>query len=259
MPDFLVEGDDRIAIFRTSTYPGCWILENTMFMVLNSALELAEKSGIDTVYKLGHKDSGIAAAFRKYQANNLQLFRGISSCHFSWPGLQGGELKSEGNADRPTFTMGNVDGEKTRWLPTAQTDAEAAAIGIQDVDTYTRALSMTEPVFIGLSVSIRIQVLRHSVCWYNSGELGVRGPLSAADYGFGTMLWLDAQQVLFHAWPNAVSNTTLPPQRPYKPANERQINSWWSKSQDWANTIAQRDIVISTRRDQSMLLVDIYD
>lgn len=259
MPNFLIDGVETIAIFKSVKYPGCWILGASNFLVLNQAVSRSKEENGRVFYILAGKEKGIADAYKKYQENRLELFRGIASCHFSWSGLKDGLLASEGYADIPTFTMGNSESNKTRWLPTAQLDQEAASICLQDLDPFTKALSMSEPVFIGISVCIKISPELNVVCWYNSGELGVRGPLSQSEYGIATMAWLDALQVVFQPWPIDVAKTSLPEQRPYKPAIELDINRWWAKSQSWADRIASRDPEIKRRRDKSLLLVDIYD
>jgi hypothetical protein len=258
MPDYLIDGKDEI-LLTTSPYPSCWSLANTSFLILRNAVQLQEAGSKRNNHILSNKETGIASAFKTYQQRKLVLYRGIASCHFSWPGLLGGLLSSEGFADTPTFTMGNVGDAKTRWLPTAQTDEEARSIGIQDIDPYTRALSLSEPIFVGMSVAIPIDSPDLRVCWYNSGELGVRGPLAKTQYSISSMVWLDGQIPQFMQWPNAIGNTKLPQQRPYKPANERLINAWWAKSQEWADSIGVYNPEIKKRREESMLLVDIYD
>lgn len=182
-------------------------------------------------------DEGILdAMITDWKANTLVLYRGFPGCHFCWPHLQNDILRSEGDDDIPTFTMGGA----TRWLPTADLNT-AQGVSIQCTDVYTRALSLNEPIPIGFTVAIRLGKNRGiPLCWLNAGEIVVRGPLAMGEYRIHSISWYDVQQIDFRPCPPAIA--TFPPQRPYLPA--RPIFAWWESCQAWIDMVAVFDVTL---------------
>jgi hypothetical protein len=206
------------------------------FMVLASSLN-RRNEGDDRIHTLS-AGGEIHDAFSKYLAGSLALYRGIESCHFCLNALKDGLLKSEGERDVPTYTMGETDPDnKTRWLPTDLDDGIPNLASIGNPDPFIRDLSKRDPVFIGLVLKIPIKA-HHFVCWINEGEISVRGPLEEQDYEIHTMTWLVSEQPFHLPWPHDINKRTLPEPRPYHPQDQNDIDDWWSRSQGWADTIA---------------------
>jgi hypothetical protein len=92
-------------------------------------------------------------------------------------------LKSEGNEDDPTFTMSDGGRGTTCWLPTADENI-AEGVSLQLTDVHTQALSMGQRVPIGFTVAIQAagQDRALALCWLNSGEIVVKGPLISGQY-----------------------------------------------------------------------------
>jgi hypothetical protein len=169
--------------------------------------------------------------FLNWMDGSLLLYRGFPGCHFCWPGLLKGKLISEGNADSPSFTMG---GEKTRWLPTAYNRDLARIVSVQCLDSYTRGLSLHEHIVIGFTVEIPAGSSRNvPICWLNSGEIVVRGPLYSGQYRMESITWLRNELPSFTRWPPGFTNLFLPPQRPFQPRSALAVYEWWDTCQDW--------------------------
>jgi hypothetical protein len=108
----------------------------------------------------------------QWKNNQLVLYRGFPGCLFCWPQLLQGQLKSEGDADVPEFTMhGKEEREgdkvKTRWLPAADL-LTAQGVGVQCLtqDPYTQHLARTEPIPVGFIVTIPAGCSRNiALCW----------------------------------------------------------------------------------------------
>ena len=182
----------------------------------------------------------LAAMITDWKANALVLYRGFPGCHFCWPHLLAGELRSEGNDDYPTFTMGG----STRWLPTADL-ATAQGVSLQCTDVYTRALSMNEPVPLGFTVAIPLGNGRGKpLCWLNAGEIVVQGTLILGEYTMHSITWYDVQMHDFRPYPHGMGGMILPPQRPYLPASMEVIRDWWERSQAWVDTVAIFDATL---------------
>ncbi len=163
---------------------------------------------------------------------SLTLYRGFPGCHFCWPELLLGQLKSEGNEDRPEFTMSDSGRGATRWLPTAERDL-ARGVSLQCCDQFTRGLALHEHIPIGFTVKIPAgSAKRLPLCWLNSGEIVVRGPLITGQYQMESITWLRNGTTSYTAWPQGFTNLFLPPQRPYQPSAIA-VYKWWDTCQPW--------------------------
>lgn len=163
---------------------------------------------------------------------SLVLYRGFPGCHFCWPDLLMGQLKSEGDEDKPEFTMSDSGKGTTRWLPTASRDL-ARGVSLQCCDQFTRGLALHEHIPIGFTVKIPAGSSKKlSVCWLNSGEIVVRGPLISGQYQMESITWLRNGITSYTMWPLEFPNLFLPPQRPYKPSAIA-VYEWWDTCQIW--------------------------
>jgi len=255
MANYLFAGAHRMQFVNSDRYAGrIKFTEGEFYMDVACITEKTDD--IPFSYKLSNcfklasagDEAQLAAMITAWKANTLVLYRGFPGCHFCWPHLLNGELRSEGNDDHPTFTMGGT----TRWLPTADL-ATAQGVSIQCTDIYTRELSMSEPIPIGFTVEVPVGKNRGApICWLNAGEIVVRGPLQVGDYRMHSISWFDVQQVDFRAFPRALGDTFLPPQRPYLPT--RHLHAWWQSCQPWMNSVALFDATLqlaAARRAQA--------
>lgn len=244
MSNYLFVGDHRIR-FDNSMYPGRIKFSEGPFYVDVACIK-PKSAGIPLTYQLSDcfelrqsaDQAQFAAMITDWRANTLTLYRGFPGCHFCWPNLLAGELRSEGDDDDPTFTMGG----STRWLPTADLNI-AQGVSIQCTDVFTQQLSLSEPIPIGFTVAIPAgKNTNLPLCWLNPGEIAVRGPLRLGDYRMHSIAWLDVDQVAFRPWPHQIPGDTLLPARPYNPG--RPITLWWESSQFWIDLVATYDATL---------------
>lgn len=161
--------------------------------------------------------------------NSLVLYRGFPGCHFCWPDLLNGQLKSEGDDDKPEFTMGGA----TRWLPTADRDL-ARGVSLQCCDRFTQALALHERIPIGFTVKILAGSSKNlPLCWLNAGEIVVRGPLITGQYQMESITWFRNGLHSYTLWPVGFTNLFLPPQRPYLPGSGIEVYKWFDACQIW--------------------------
>ena len=188
-------------------------------------------------YTIAEEDQFIAF-FMKWIQEDLYLYRGFPGCHYCWPELLNGILRSEGQRDYPEFTMGQSG---TKWLPTADDVDLAQGVSIQCIDKYTKALSLIDKVPIGFTVRIfaNTSTVHLPLCWLNSGEIVVQGPLRVGQYSLHSITCLHKNALSFRPWPATFLPTALPPQRPYEPASQQLIDDWWVLCQGWISAAAQ--------------------
>jgi hypothetical protein len=157
----------------------------------------------------------------------LDLYRGISGCHFSWEGLRKGILVSEGENDIPAMTMMNF---KSRWLPATFDKTLAGGIA-RAADDYTKNL----PGYIPVGVVAAIPVMNNPACFINDSEIVVQGPLSAnrKQFDIDSILFLNAHigNTQYLRPQPAGSGYNLPPVRPYQPNSQAEINAWFKAAQ----------------------------
>lgn len=180
----------------------------------------------ETIYKLT-SDSDIDEFEKFYSAwhnNTAYLYRGIAGCHFSWDRVKGLELKSEGDSDIPTFTMGG----STRWLPGDFSDTVPASIAMGNCDAYTAELTKNVAVPMGAVLKIKVgRTVGVPVAYLNAGEIVVRGPLSWPKFDVHCLVWLTPKQVAKTPWPGGLPPKHLMPLRPYQPDAKEKIEAWW--------------------------------
>ncbi len=171
-------------------------------------------------------------------ADTATWYRGFNCSHFAYPGICKGMLVSEGEADLPTFTMGNV--EKTRWLPGVWRKAEAEDISISGTDQFTSTLSRTEKVYpIPISITVKVSLgvnIPVPIAWINSGEQLLRGPLGEGVFEVCTMYWMRDRNPNKTPW--TLGCAMLPPVRPYK-ATATAIDDWWAGCDEWRKSITK--------------------
>ncbi|UPG86321.1 hypothetical protein L2Y94_02840 [Luteibacter aegosomatis] len=185
---------------------------------------------------------------------DLLLHRAFANSHFCWDALRNdGQLVSEGPVDNPTFTMGNGN-RGTCWLPfSTSTAEELAALAAGGIDNHTRSLSAKHPVPVGVVVSYlfnEVQAARadRGVCWLNDVEISVRGPLTAGEFAFAGVVWLDSLIPEFTRWPPMPVHVRLPPARPYgAAATEASVTAWWQATQPWLQAAADAGDVMAMK------------
>jgi hypothetical protein len=211
----------------------------------DSPIPLPPPSSCNAAYVI-QDDDAFHDFLNSWMDGSLVLYRGFPGCHFSWPDLKDfALLKSEGDEDKPEFTMNQHGRGSTRWLPTADRNM-AQGVTLQCCDPHTQALSMSEPVPIGFTVQIPAGSHRNlPLCWLNAGEIVVRGPLEYPKYRMCSITWMDLGTVAFHNWPLAVRDVLLPPQRPFQPGTRKAIDDWWESCQPWVDLVALYDPVIA--------------
>ncbi len=183
------------------------------------------------------------ALLTSWMDGSLVLYRGFPGCHFCWPDLLNGELKSEGNDDYPEFTMSDSGKGTTRWLPTANRDL-ARGVSLQCCDAHTQMLSLHEHIPIGFTVKIPAGSFQKiPLCWLNAGEIVVKGPLISGQYQLESITWLRNGITSYMVWPTGFTNLFLPPQRPYKPS-AIELYKWWDTCQLWKAEVKKRHSTI---------------
>jgi len=95
------------------------------------------------VFRFKEKQSGgeFGNFYQEWNHDTLCIYRGFNCSHFAYPGILTGTLRSEGDADNPTFTMGND--QKTRWLPGCFVRNLCEGVAISGTDQHTMSLSIT--------------------------------------------------------------------------------------------------------------------
>lgn len=240
MSKYLFVDDLRLKFLYPCEYPGRIKLEEGDFYMDFHCLQ-PKTTNIPLSYKLSecyelaeeNSERYLHYIIQEWRTNTLVLYRGIAGCHFCWPGLLEGRLESEGTNDYPTFTMNNNEG--TRWLPAAEKKDIAQGASVQLIDKFTLGLSdqgLTIP--IGITVSIPVGKSQGPrICWLNSGEIVVRGPLESGQYNMYSITWLEKEGISYTIWPKRFPNLFLPPQRPYEPKQMEQIEKWWKSCRVW--------------------------
>lgn len=254
MAKYLITSKNKVA-FNDSSYPGRIKLNEGDLYVNSQSIRKTEQPwhktlGINEFHEF--RSPSEAKAFdtmlSAWKGNSLELYRGITGCHFNWPALMNGELRSEGDNDYPTYTM---YGEETCWLPSDMVVGLAQSAGDTCTDEFSVALSMKEPIASAIAVSVNCGINSgRTICWLNEGEIAIRGPLRIGEYRMHSIMWRYHGLGEWHRWPHALVDVpSLPAQRPYKPSSPKQIEDWWGKCQRWADGIAQFDPVLANRRD----------
>lgn len=186
-------------------------------------------------FRDGNAAKQFTSFYMAYLRNDLFIYRGLNCSHFAYPAVLRGELRSEGDADRPSFTMGHTDTAKTRWLPGCFDRKLAEGVSFSGTDDLTLKLSETKDIPIAITVQIRAGVQSGlSVCWLNEGEQVVRGPLDNTQFSVCSLLWMKKDGPEFTDFPLELPE--LPPPRPYEP-NEDALRKWSDRLDDWQNKI----------------------
>jgi hypothetical protein len=187
------------------------------------------------------------------------LYRGIAGCHFCWPKLRSeGVLESEGSNDIPMATMDNK--QKTCWLPAAWDigTAEGCALSClgkaktpvitylqlmygpnktmqltsdrSAVEVVTKAVPCRFPAGIVVKIPVRLYG-PISICWLNSCETVVKGPLNSTQFSIYEIAWLTAYSVEFGR--KAMRPQDLFPERPYEPTDPDWFMEWRKGNSYW--------------------------
>ncbi|WP_281629652.1 hypothetical protein [Vibrio sp. St2] len=245
MSNFLFVGDLRLQ-FHFCEYPHrIKLAEGDFYMDFNclqrKTTNIPITFRLSKCYELSAKDDEgyLHNMIKEWRRNTLALYRGFPGCHFCWPDLLMGELKSEGTNDYPEFTMSDTGKGTTCWLPAAEKNI-AQGVSIQCCDQFTLGLSMQEDVAIPIGFTVRIPVGKSQgqrICWLNSGEILVRGPLMSGQYNMDSITWMKNGGPSFTSWPAQFPNLFLPPQRPFQPAHKPQIEDWWKTCKRWMDEV----------------------
>lgn len=222
-------------------YAGTILLHGTNLYVKEQAFEHVPEGGISARPEPGATIIRLKGAFERqsfeefynaFIANTLTWYRGFSISHFAYPDVRLGTLKSEGDADIPTFTMGNNDGAKTRWLPGCYVRDLSTGVGLNTEATPARVLA-EKGHSVPVSVTVKVPIGVHddrSVCWINSGEQLLRGPLQAAEFRICNVVWFKSGELDVTACD--LGHADIPPSRPYKPSDV-QMAKWWGECSTW--------------------------
>lgn len=235
---YLVSDRFMVPIELSQKYPGRWQVMGKEFYVdvnttKKTAIPRGAPSSCNAAYSI-NEDAQFHDLLTSWMNGSLVLYRGFPGCHFCWPDLLNGQLKSEGVDDKPEFTMSDSGKGSTRWLPTADRDL-ARGVSLQCCDQFTRGLALHEHIPIGFTVKIPAgSALSLPLCWLNAGEIVVRGPLWSGQYQMESITWLRNGITYYTAWPLRFPNMFLPPQRPYKPSAIA-VYKWWDTCQVWKN------------------------
>jgi hypothetical protein len=233
---YLVSDYYMVPIKRSSRYNKCWQIMGKELYIEDQNVEGTQKplrspSSLSEAYRLRQDEVGFYGFLTKWMNGSLILYRGFPGCHFCWPNLMAGTLRSEGIEDKPEFTMG---GSASRWLPAAAQQQLARGVTLQCLDKFTRELALREHIPIGFTVEIPAGSSRNvPLCWLNSGEIVVRGPLQLSQYHIESVTWFRNGDFLFTGWPERFSDLFLPPQRPFNPTNAKHVYEWWDACQVW--------------------------
>jgi hypothetical protein len=233
---YLVSDYFMVPIKPSTKYKTCWQVMDKEFYVTAMAVEKIQKprgapSSLSEAYRLREDEVAFHDLLTKWMNGSLILYRGFPGCHFCWPDLMDGKLISEGIEDKPTFTMG---GARTRWLPAAEQWDLAVGPTRQCLDTFTRGLALHKHIPIGFTVKILAGSSRNvPLCWLNSGEIVVRGPLYLSQYHIESITWFRNEALSYTDWPERFSDLFLPPQRPFNPTNAIHVDEWWDACQVW--------------------------
>lgn len=231
---YLVSNHFMVPIMPSQKYKNRWqVMGKELYIDVNVTMKI-EKPGTaplscSEAYRI--TDDGLFhQLLTSWMSGSYVLYRGFPGCHFCWPRLLMGQLESEGKDDRPEFTMG---GGATRWLPTADRDL-ARGVSLQCCDGFTQELARNEHIPIGFTVGIPAGSSRNlPLCWLNSGEIVVRGPLVSGQYLMESITWFRNGIHSYTPWPPGFTNLFLPPQRPYLPSSRLAVDNWWDTCQAW--------------------------
>jgi hypothetical protein len=257
MPDYLSTPNNVVAL-APSQYAGMYTLQlghplrPTDFHIQGTNLTTAgpfphqapNDCGTQYRFKDVQGSSDFDDFYPDWLMNNALLYRGISGNHFSWDRIKGSffshpELKSEGTADIPTYTMGNE--QPTAWLPTDMVLGTAVNVALGNMDQFTAAKSNTASVPVGIVASIRVgKSLGKPICYLNPGETVVKGPLRYPAFGIHQLVWLEFNGITNSNWLGGLAPDKLMPVRPYKPASQGDFDAWWNGGdmQTWRREVS---------------------
>lgn len=226
----LAPGETYPITQRVEYGSGIWQVVGTGVHLSEAGRDLQKKPGTNGTYTLVNRQGHelLRQMIKGWNSSDpVSLYRGFSLWHRCIPALAGGVLNSEGDADIPTFTMGNP--EPTRWLPFSDSADTGFIIGISGIDETTRHMSLTRPIPVGVNVRFECHAgSRADVCWLNYGEIVVRGPLQRNQFVLSELYWFVYQIPERRAWRPLIANSDLvPPPRPYhESATRQQVEDW---------------------------------
>ncbi|WP_232454885.1 hypothetical protein, partial [Burkholderia ubonensis] len=227
-------GGRSITLSRMEKYPKSFAINgNSRFLIHENNVDFYQgKASV----KLAERDSFLES-YDKWMNNDLDLYRGLSTNHFSVQKLKDhGVLESEGNADIPTFTMGNS--QKTRWLPTDLHIGVPASISVGNQSWLDRAAGAGD-IPRGIVVKIRAGVdeTHFGVSYINSGELVVQGPLTNNEFSIIGVTFADqANGIVLKSTHPPLTFNELPEPGPYpddKAWTAPQVAAWKTRMQQW--------------------------
>ncbi|MGT0193867.1 dermonecrotic toxin domain-containing protein [Burkholderia pyrrocinia] len=201
------------------------------------------------------KDSerlSVLNSYDKWINNDLDLYRGISTNHFSISDMKNyGILKSEGDADIPVFTMGNVGGQKTAWLPADLQVDTPAMISTGNQMWLNGASDQNIPRGIVVKIRAGQDDSHFGVSFLNSGELVVQGPLSNSEYSIAGVVF-DSKNgdIVMMSPKTALSFQDLPNPGPYPDPSgakwtPKQVADWREEMRVWHQQfMAKRPVTV---------------
>jgi hypothetical protein len=188
-------------------------------------------------------EDGFHEFYGRY-SGGTSFSRGICATHWGWDDLiNRGSLVSAGQNPKPNWTNCNgPDVTETRWLPAYPFEdlAGAASIALGNLDEWTRELTVSEDVPVGVVATIRASAAGGpAVCWGTAGEIQIDGPLAWGNYTL-TTIWLGPGGIYRSS---NLSYRQLWPHRPYKPSKGA-FDTWKASLDKWSKELAVKPNLI---------------
>lgn len=206
--------------------------------------------------------SAFSEFFTAWKGNTCTLSRELTTDHFSWPGIceNPSKLKSEGDNDVPTFTMGE---DSTRWLPAAYwgQNPKIGAItlaGTKEPAVMKFLAEVKGWIPMGVELAIKVGMdIDIRMAWLNAGEIVLRGPLNATQFAIKKITFakyapfsyqgqLVAQADFQVIEATGIDVKSLPP-RPYVVGGTDNEDQKVAKLRAWWNQTATKTFMLSVQ------------
>ncbi|WP_232289000.1 hypothetical protein, partial [Burkholderia oklahomensis] len=234
-----------VTLSRSEQYPNSYSVNgNSRFLIHAGNVNVSDGQAVV-------KSSQCAAffeAYDKWMNDELDLYRGIATNHFSVNDMrQFGVLKSEGDADIPTFTMGNDDKQKTAWLPTDPRVAIPVAIAVGN-QSWLSGVDESIPRGIVIKIRAGANETHFGVSFINSGELAVQGPLTNNEFSIAGIAFVNQREgIVLKSPTEPLSFNDLPIPGPYPDPDgarwtHQQVMGWREEMRQWNAAFARKNL-----------------